>query len=149
MIPDGKKTLTQNAIRAWSGNSSEWERGELKKYCAKKKIPMTVPWDDLQPAQRALILDGEGTWEGGKFPGVKAWFKWLETRTYKMHVRVFLARYREYVACGACGGARLNAIARSYRVAKLNLGEWHAQTVSDARARLAARSRRGIRRGGG
>ena len=136
VIPDGKKTLAQNAIRAWAGSSADWERGELKKFCAKKKIPLDVPWDALKPAQRALILDGEGTWEGGKFPGVKAWFKWLETRTYKMHVRVFLARYREYVACATCNGARLNAAARSYRVARLNLGEWHAQTVADARARL-------------
>ena len=138
VIPDGKKTLAQNAIRAWAGSSAEWERGILKKFCAKKKIPMTVAWDALAPAQRALVLEGEGTWEGGKFPGVRAWFKWLETRTYKMHVRVFLARYREYVACATCGGARLNASARSYRVSKLNLGEWHAQTVSDARARLGA-----------
>ncbi|MGO8995736.1 MAG: excinuclease ABC subunit UvrA [Polyangiaceae bacterium] len=136
VIPDGKKTLAQNAIRAWAGSSAEWERGELKKYCAKKKVPMNVAWDDLSPAQRAFVLDGEGTWEGGKFPGVKAWFKWLETRTYKMHVRVFLARYREYVACSTCGGARLNTSARSYRVSKLNLGEWHAQTVSEARGRL-------------
>jgi excinuclease ABC subunit A len=148
VIPDGKKTLAQNAIRAWAGSSAEWERGELKKFCARKKIPMTVPWEKLTDAQRALILEGEGSWQGGKFPGVKAWFKWLETRTYKMHVRVFLARYREYVACEACGGARLNATARSYRVCGLNLGEWHAQTVSDARAcldRVAAASPQGRR----
>jgi excinuclease ABC subunit A len=138
VIPDGKKTLAQNAIRAWSGGSADWERGELKKWCAKKKIPMNVAWDSLTKAQRDLVLEGEGTWEGGKFPGVRAWFKWLETRTYKMHVRVFLARYREYVACAACNGARLNATARSYRVSKLNLGEWHAQTVTDARTRLDA-----------
>jgi excinuclease ABC subunit A len=138
VIPDGKKTLAQNAIRAWSGSSAEWERGELKKFCAKKKIPMSVAWDALSAEQRRLVLEGEGTWEGGKFPGVKAWFKWLETRTYKMHVRVFLARYREYVVCSACDGARLNASARSYRVSKLNLGEWHGLTVSDARTRLDA-----------
>ena len=138
VIPDGKKTLAQNAIRAWAGGSAEWERGQLKAFCAKKKIPMNVAWDALKPEQRAQILDGEGTWDGGKFPGVKAWFKWLETRTYKMHVRVFLARYREYVSCGACNGERLNAAARSYRVAQLNLGGWHAQTVSDARTRLNA-----------
>ena len=138
VIPDGKKTLAQNAIRAWAGGSAEWERGELKKWCAKTKLPMNVAWDALTPPQQALVLEGEGTWEGVKFPGVKSWFKWLETRTYKMHVRVFHARYREYVACSGCEGARLNATARSYRVANLNLGEWHAQTVADARARLGS-----------
>ena len=136
VIPDGKKTLAGGAIRAWSGGSSESERDELRKFAQRKKIPMDVPWEKLTATQRALVLDGEGTWEGGKFPGVRAWFKWLETRTYKMHVRVFLARYREYVACGSCGGARLNASARSYRVAGLNLSGWHAQTVAAARARL-------------
>jgi excinuclease ABC subunit A len=136
VIPDGSKTLAQNAIRAWAGSSAEWERDELKKYCARTRIPMNVAWDALTPEQRALVLDGEGSWKKGKFPGVKAWFKWLEGRTYKMHVRVFLARYREYVACGECGGARLNPTARSYRVTGLNLGEWHAQTVSDASKRL-------------
>jgi excinuclease ABC subunit A len=138
VIPDGSKTLAQNAIRAWAGSSAEWERDELKKYCARVKIPMNVPWDALTPEQRAAVLDGEGSWKKGKFPGVKAWFKWLEGRTYKMHVRVFLARYREYVACSDCGGARLNPTARSYRVSGLNLGEWHAQTVAAARERLDA-----------
>ncbi|MDP9000286.1 MAG: ATP-binding cassette domain-containing protein, partial [Myxococcota bacterium] len=69
------------------------------------------------------------------YPGVKAWFAWLETRTYKMHVRVLLSRYREYALCGTCNGSRLNVTALAYRVAGLNLAQWHAQTVGDALAR--------------
>jgi excinuclease ABC subunit A len=138
VIPDPKKALAQGAIRAWSGKSSEWERNQLLKFAKKRKIPTDRPWEKLTRAQREEILEGEGTWEGGKFPGVRAWFKWLETRTYKMHVRVFLARYREYVACRACDGSRLNQVARSYRVAGLDLPGWHACTVHESLARLRA-----------
>src|SRR5262249_1214160 len=63
----------------------------------------------------------------------RAWFKWLETRTYKMHVRVFLSRYRAYTPCETCNGARLNGTALSYRVAGLNLAQWPGQTIPPAR----------------
>src|SRR6185369_13038031 len=92
----------------------------------------------LREEQRAAIIEGEGNWEDGKIPGVRAWFRWLETRTYKMHVRVFLARYREYTPCASCGGARLNPSALGYRVAGANLAEWHALTVAEAHARTEA-----------
>ncbi len=136
VIPDPKMTIAQGAIKAWSGKSSEWEREVLARFAKKNKIPTDVPWGALTEAHRRMIIDGEGTWQGGKYPGVAAWFKWLETRTYKMHVRVFLSRYRDYVPCTTCSGARLNATARSYRVAGLDLGGWHALTVSQARGRL-------------
>ncbi len=138
VIPDPSRTLKQGAIRAWSGSSAEWEREVLAKFAKKRGIPMDVAWEKLTDAQRALVIEGEGTWEGGKFPGVRAWFKWLEGRTYKMHVRVFLARYREYTACAACGGARLNEKALTYRVGGLNLAEWHHLTITEAHARVGA-----------
>ena len=138
VIPDKTKTIAQGCIKAWSGKSSEWERGVLLRFAKKRKIPTDVAWERLDAEQRQLVIDGEGTWEGGKYPGVAAWFKWLETRTYKMHVRVFLSRYRDYVHCTTCKGARLNATARTYLVGGLDLGGWHALTVGDARARLDA-----------
>jgi excinuclease ABC subunit A len=138
VIPDPRKSLGAGAIKPWSGPSTTWERGVLQKFCAARKIPLDVPWAKLKSEQRAAILDGEGTWRHGKYPGVRAWFAWLETRTYKMHVRVLLSRYREYALCNACGGSRLNATALAYRVGELNLAQWHAQTVSDALARIGA-----------
>jgi excinuclease ABC subunit A len=138
VIPDKHKTLAEGAIRAWSGKSSEWERQVLVTFAKKRKIPLDVPWEELTDAQRAAVIDGEGDWTGGKYPGVRAWFKWLEGRTYKMHVRVLLSRYRDYVPCAACQGARLNAAARTYRVAGLDLGAWHGLTVEAARRRLEA-----------
>lgn len=138
VIPDKDKSIEDGAIKAWSGRSSEWERGVLERFAKKKKIPLDVPWSKLDPEQQRLVIEGEGTWSAGKYPGVAAWFKWLETRTYKMHVRVFLSRYRDYVPCTTCKGARLNRTACSYHVGGLDLGSWHALSVGDARARLDA-----------
>jgi excinuclease ABC subunit A len=136
VIPDKDKSIAEGAIKAWSGRSSEWERSVLERFAKKRKIPLDVPWSRLTEEQQRLVIEGEGTWKGGRYPGVAAWFKWLESRTYKMHVRVFLSRYRDYVTCRTCNGARLNATARTYRVGGLDLGGWHALTVEEARARL-------------
>ncbi|HEX3770230.1 MAG TPA: excinuclease ABC subunit UvrA [Polyangiaceae bacterium] len=138
VIPDPGRSLKAGAIKPWTGASTSWERGVLEKFCKAQKIPLDVPWEKLTAAQRNAVLDGEGSWHHGKYPGVRAWFKWLETRTYKMHVRVLLSRYREYAVCGACEGSRLNATALAYRVAGLDLGAWHALTVTDALERLRA-----------
>ena len=134
VIPNPDLPLSKHAIKAWAGKSASWERRELAKYCARVGIPMDVPWRALTAAQRTAVIEGEGSWKRGKFPGVRAWFKWLETRTYKMHVRVFLSRFREYAHCASCDGARLNKTALTYRVTGKNLAEWHALTVSDALA---------------
>ena len=136
VIPDKTKTLAKGCIKAWSGKLRLWERGVLVKFAKKRKIPLDVAWEKLSGEQRSAVIDGEGDWAGGKYPGIKAWFKWLEGRTYKMHVRVFLSRYRDYVPCTVCKGARLNATARTYLVGGLDLGGWHGQTVEEARTRL-------------
>ncbi len=136
VIPDPGRSLAAGAIKPWSGPSTTWERGVLEKFCKIRKIPRDVPWEKLAEEQRALVVDGEGSFYKGKYPGVRAWFGWLETRTYKMHVRVLLSRYREYAACADCGGSRLNATALAYRVAGLNLASWHALTVSEALNRI-------------
>jgi excinuclease ABC subunit A len=148
VVPDPKRTLRAGAIKPWSGPSTSWERETLLKYCKKEKIPVETPWGSLTEEHRAKVIDGEGTWHGGKYPGVRKWFAWLETRTYKMHVRVLLSRYRDYALCEACGGSRLNATALAYRVAGLHLGQWHKLTVADARRRVegyAARDPQGKR----
>src|SRR5262249_21057152 len=74
VVPDTSRTIKGGAVRAWSGASTKWERSTLLAYCQKKKIPIDKPWRDLGEEQREAVLAGEGTWTGGKYPGVRAWF---------------------------------------------------------------------------
>ncbi|MBM4374112.1 MAG: excinuclease ABC subunit UvrA [Deltaproteobacteria bacterium] len=138
VAPDPKATLADGAIRPWRGKKTAWERRALAKFCERRGISMSTPWGDLTEEQRRAVLDGEGGWTGGKYPGVRLWFEWLETKSYKMHVRVMLARYRAYDPCGACGGKRLGPTALGYRVDGLDLGDWHGLELRDARRRLEA-----------
>ena len=97
------------------------------------------------------MLAGEGSWDDGKYPGVRAWFAFLEQRTYKMHVRVLLSRYRAYTLCPECHGARLQPAALAYKVAELDLSQWHALSViaADWTRKLAATRSHGPRQGSG
>ena len=113
------------------------------KLCKRHGVPMRrAVAERLPETQQKLILRGDGSWDDGMFPGVMGWFEWLETRTYKMHVRVLLSRYRSYDLCRDCGGKRLERTALSYRVGGLDLADWHALEIGDARAtRRRARRR--------
>ncbi|HEY3595504.1 MAG TPA: excinuclease ABC subunit UvrA, partial [Polyangiaceae bacterium] len=137
VIPDDNLSIAKGAVRAWTGKSSSWERKVLNQFAKRSDIPTDVPWRQLSAKQRTMIVDGEGGWRGGKYPGLRAWFQWLETRTYKMHVRVFLARYRAYDPCVTCSGKRLNTNALGYRVGGLDLAAWHGLELSEANRRLA------------
>ena len=138
VTPNPGLSLAQGAIRPWTGKSTEWERGAMLRFAAKRGVPTDVAWGKLSAGQRELILEGEGRYEGGRYPGVRAWFRWMEGRTYKMHVRVLLSRYRAYSLCEECRGARLNAQALAYRVGGLDLAAWHGLELAEAHARLAA-----------
>ena len=137
VVPDDRKSLKNRAIRPWGGASTVWERRELKKFCEREDIPQDKPFAELTEAQRKRIFDGEGSWSNGQFPGVRGWFQWLETRTYKMHVRVLLARYRAYDQCEACQGKRLSPESLAYRVDGIDLAAWHGLELGEARRRLA------------
>ncbi len=138
VFPDDTKSLEGGAIRPWSGASTSWERKVLKKFCDRKEIPFNLPWGQLSDAQKTMVLEGDGSFHGGKYPGLREWFKWLESRTYKMHVRVLLARYRSYDLCDACQGKRLSPESLRYHVGELDLAAWHGLELRDARARLAS-----------
>ncbi|MBP1686615.1 MAG: uvrA, partial [Deltaproteobacteria bacterium] len=133
VIPDPRKTLADGAIKPWSTPATEWERGELLQFCRKKKIPTDVAFAQLSERQRQLIIDGEG-----KFHGIRGWFRWLEGRTYRMHVRVFLARYRSYRLCPACEGGRLKPEALLYRINDHSIVDVQRMSVADATSFFAA-----------
>src|SRR5271170_7663692 len=113
-LPDRRLTIRGGVVKPWqSGQSLECQK-DLLKHCAKEGIPVDKPFCDLEPWMQKFVIEGElrkgstlnELWEAGGWYGVKGYFQWMETKTYKMHVRVFLSRYRAYKTCPTCHGAR-------------------------------------------
>ncbi|GAB5548721.1 MAG: excinuclease ABC subunit UvrA [Sandaracinaceae bacterium] len=117
VFPEKHKTLAGGAIRCWRGKSTGWERRYLKKQAKRAGVPMDAPVETLSEAQWEWLLEGDGTgeWPDG-WVGLRGWFDWLQTRAYKMHVRVLLSRYRSYDLCPDCEGARLKPESLQWRV---------------------------------
>jgi excinuclease ABC subunit A len=107
VVPDETKTLADGAVRPWQTESYRECQDDLLRFARKRGVSTTVPWRDLSKAQRRWVLEGEGEWEDGRWYGVSRFFRWLETKSYRMHIRVLLSKYRAYTLCPACHGARL------------------------------------------
>ena len=118
VVPDPSLSIGQGVIRPWTTDSTRWERGELMSFCRRRRIPTKVPWRRLTQRQRRRVFEGDGD-----FFGVRQWFRWVEGKSYRMHVRVFLSRYRAYVRCPACGGTRLKPDAALYQVGGLTVAD--------------------------
>jgi len=128
VIPDGSRSLEQGAIKPWgtqADHRTEYE--DLIEFCHQQGIPTNVPFEELNEEQRKAIIEGNE-----QFYGVRGFFKWLETRTYRMHVRVFLSRYRTYRICPDCHGTRLKDDALLYYINGLNIAEIYALTIEQA-----------------
>src|SRR5262245_19254425 len=119
VIPDEDKTLSEGAIKPWQTKSNKECQDDLLRYAKQRGIPVDVPWLELTAAQRAWVIAGEGSWRQRKGYGVARFFAWLETKAYKMHVRVLLSKYRSYDACRACSGARLKPASLYWRLGSL------------------------------
>ncbi|NYF52000.1 excinuclease ABC subunit UvrA [Tunturiibacter gelidoferens] len=115
IIPDKSKTLDEGAIAPWTTTKYRPHHGEMKRAAKAAGILTDVPWYDLTPAQQAFIEDGNST-----FPGIRGFFATLERKKYKLHVRVFLSKYRGYALCPDCRGQRLRAEARAVLIAPQN-----------------------------
>ena len=116
VIPDETRTLAGGAIRPWQSESYKECQDDMMRFARKRGVPTNVPWRELSPSHRTWVLDGEGRWEDGKWYGVTRFFEWLEGRSYRMHIRVLLSRYRAYRPCPGCGGARLKPDALLWRL---------------------------------
>ncbi|MEA3172768.1 MAG: excinuclease subunit, partial [Gammaproteobacteria bacterium] len=116
VIPDGSLSLRQGAIKPWQTESYKECQDDLLKFARKRDIPLDTPWRDLTAAQRSWAIEGDGEWTKKVWYGVRRFFAWLETKAYKMHIRVLLSRYRSYTECSACRGARLKPEALLWRV---------------------------------
>jgi excinuclease ABC subunit A len=127
VIPDKSLTLNQGAIEPWTKPKYRPLFTELKRFAKQVNLPLDVPWMDLDPDQQRMVIAGEG-----KFAGVRGFFAHLERKKYKLHVRVFLSRYRGYSVCSTCNGARLRAEARQIKINGKNICEVCCMTVEEA-----------------
>ena len=116
VIPDPGLSLRQGAIRPWQTKSYIECQEALMSFAALRDIPTDTPWRDLDPAAQAWVIDGEGEWEDGLWYGVGRFFDWLESKSYRMHIRVLLSKYRSYETCPDCAGARLKPTALLWRL---------------------------------
>lgn len=120
-IPDRSVSLAQGAVKPWRSGFSAECQSDLKKFCKARGVPMNVPFHELSAEHQDWIINGDkdyGIDEEHQWPrawyGVKGYFRWLESKSYKMHVRVLLSRYRAYTKCPDCQGARLKPDALLY-----------------------------------
>ena len=127
VIPNPLLSLKQGAIDPFSRPQHAWAQKELLKYAASASIDIDIPYADLPDFQQNCIIYGDEGWRG-----VQGFFKWLETKKYKLHVRVFLAKYRGYTVCPDCNGGRLRQAARDVKVGGLSLPEIVAMSIGDA-----------------
>ncbi len=127
VIPDKSKSLGEEAIDPWSKPKYRPMFTEMKRFAKQMEIPLDVPWAELGPEQQELILDGDG-----KFIGVRGFFAYLERKKYKLHVRVFLSRYRGYSICPDCRGSRLRLEARQVKINGKNICDVCSMTVEEA-----------------
>ncbi len=122
VIPDERKTLGQGAIKPFQSKSFIESQRDLEKSAAKDRIPLDVPFSELTDEQRRWVIEGGSGWKSwnkswpGTWYGVKRFFAWLESKAYKMHIRVLLSRYRSYTPCPTCAGSRLRHDATLWRV---------------------------------
>jgi len=116
VVPDTSKTLRGGAVRTWQTESYRECQDDLVRFARKRGVPLDTPWRDLTEEQRGWVIEGEGPWERKVWYGARRFFKWLETRSYKMHIRVLLSKYRSYTACPDCHGARLKEEALLWRL---------------------------------
>ena len=129
VVPDKSLTLDNGAIDPWNRPKYRSWFTELRKLAPTLGIPCDVAWRDLTDSQRETLLHGKDT-----FAGIMGFFKEMERKKYKLHVRVMLSKYRGYAECPECRGQRLRAEARAVRISGKNICQSVALTIAEARA---------------
>ena len=123
-LPDHSKTLSEGAVKPWQSGMSAECQADLVRAAKKQGVPLHVPFQELSSKHQEWVMDGEPDYDPNdpdrswpkKWYGVKGYFRWLESKSYKMHVRVLLSRYRSYRTCSDCQGRRFNSESLLYRL---------------------------------
>src|SRR4029077_18090884 len=160
-IPDRSLSIKQGVVRVFRGVEFGESQKDLLHACAREDIDINVPFEELPKADQDFVIEGERRsgeytdedYEHHRWYGVRGFFRWLESKTYKMHVRVLLSRYRAYVTCPKCNGGRYQPEALNYKIVaagsdrrngargaqqQLTLPQFQALSISDARDLLRA-----------
>jgi excinuclease ABC subunit A len=128
IIPDRSLSLADGAIKPFGGmHGGRMEFDDLTEFCRRQKIPLDKPFRNLSAAQQRSLIAGTSS-----YYGIEGYFRWLENRTYKMHVRVFLSRYRSYDICPKCNGTRFKDDTLLYRLGDLTIAGIYALNVDQA-----------------
>ncbi len=135
VIPDPSKTLSEKPLAPWNTPAHETRYRKLLSACREHGIPLDVPWQELSEADRRFVWSGQGT-----FTSLDKFFKRLERKIYRMHVRILLSRYRAYNPCPECAGARLKPEALAVRLRERTLPQLTALTIEQLRAWLGDQS---------
>jgi excinuclease ABC subunit A len=130
VVPDPSKSIQQGAIEPWSKPHYRAQLAELKRAARHSKVRLDIPWAQLTDEEKKFVIDGDGH----DYEGIRGFFRWLERKKYKVHVRVFLSRYRGYLTCPDCGGARLRREARDVQIAGRTIDQVSSLTVREAQA---------------
>jgi len=134
VVPDPSKSIAEAPIVVFNSPSGKPCQRDLLRACRRLGIPKDVPFAELPPEQRRLVLEGDG----GDWYGVRGFFEYLEERRYRVQNRVLLARYRRYDPCSACGGTRLKADARAVEVGGRDIASVSRLTIEELDAWLGA-----------
>ena len=125
VIPDGRRSLREGAIKPLQTKTYLPYQRHLLRQAERAGVPDDVPWRDLTPEQRTWVVEGDGRRREDRWFGLHGFFNWLERKSYRMHIRVLLSRYRGYLPCTGCGGARLKPEALDWRLAEDEAGSSH------------------------
>ena len=156
-IPDRALSIAQGAVRVFRGEEMGESQKDLMRACAREEIDVNCPFEELPKVDQDFVINGEKSviaarergesyteedYEHDRWYGVRGFFRWLESKTYKMHVRVLLSRYRAYTSCPSCRGGRFQPETLNYRLVRqdgiaFTLPEFAALPISDARDFLA------------
>ncbi|MBN8460752.1 MAG: excinuclease ABC subunit UvrA [Verrucomicrobia bacterium] len=150
-VPDPTLSISGGAVKPFVTERGDECQRDLLRNCKERRIDIRAPWEDLDPEVREWVLYGdpkspalsdlensEALWQEGKWYGVKGFFDWMESKAYKMHVRVFLSRYRSYTTCATCRGRRLQPEALCFRVNGKTLPDLWAMSVAELRGWFTA-----------
>src|SRR6267142_2376708 len=132
VVPDPTRTLADGAVEPWTYPSGKWYQRQLVKSAKRLGLDLETPCQKLSEDQRRLVYDGHGS-----FPGIQGFFEEVESYRYKLHVRVFLSRYRSQSRCPTCTGTRLRPAALAVKVAALTISDFTGLTIEQA-ARVTA-----------